>query len=87
MQLHSPESPHVCVKNDSYELPCKCDVVLRQIMHARDASSFFPCCVAFFLATYHLDGRMDLSVETVWIPIGDTFQKAYLEEWQLVDDG
>ena len=22
-----------------------------------------------------------------WIPIGDTFQKAYLEEWQLVDDG
>ena len=22
-----------------------------------------------------------------WIPIGDTFQKAYLEEWQLVDEG
>ena len=22
-----------------------------------------------------------------WIPFGDTFQKAYLEEWQLVDDG
>ena len=22
-----------------------------------------------------------------WIPTGDTFQKAYLEEWQLVDDG
>ena len=22
-----------------------------------------------------------------WIPIGDTFQKAYLEEWQRVDDG
>ena len=22
-----------------------------------------------------------------WIPIGDTFQEAYLEEWQLVDDG
>ena len=22
-----------------------------------------------------------------WIPIGDTFQKAFLEEWQLVDDG
>ena len=21
-----------------------------------------------------------------WIPIGDTFQKAYLDEWQLVDD-
>ena len=26
-------------------------------------------------------------VETVWIPIGDTFQRAYLEEWHLVDDG
>ena len=22
-----------------------------------------------------------------WIPVGNTFQKAYLEEWQLVDDG
>ena len=22
-----------------------------------------------------------------WIPIGDTFQKAFLEEWQLVHDG
>ena len=22
-----------------------------------------------------------------WIPVGDTFQKAYPEEWQLVDDG
>ena len=22
-----------------------------------------------------------------WIPIGDTFQKTYLEEWQLVHDG
>ena len=22
-----------------------------------------------------------------WIPVGDTFQKAYLEEWQRVDDG
>ena len=22
-----------------------------------------------------------------WIPIGDTFQKAYLDEWHLVDDG
>ena len=23
----------------------------------------------------------------IWIPVGDTFQKAYLEEWQRVDDG
>ena len=22
-----------------------------------------------------------------WIPTGDTFQKAYLEAWQRVDDG
>ena len=65
MKLHSPESPHVCVENDSYELPVTCEVVLRQIMHARDAFSVFPCCVVFSLTTCFFDGRMDLSVETV----------------------
>ena len=64
MNLHSPEFPHVCVENDSNELPVHCDVVLRRIMHARDVFSVFTCCVVLFLATYLLDGRMDLSVET-----------------------
>ena len=63
--LYSPEFPHVGVENDSNELPVECDFVSLQIMYARDASRVSSCCVVFFLATYHLDGRMDLSVETV----------------------
>ena len=51
MKLHPPVSPHVCVENDSNELPVKCDVVLRQFMHACDAFSVFSCCVVSFLAT------------------------------------
>ena len=65
MNLHSPEFPHVSVENDSNELSVKCDLVLREFMHACDAFSASPCCVVSFLATYHLDGRMDTSVETV----------------------
>ena len=52
-------------------------------MHACDALGVSPCFVLSFLATNHLDDGMDM--ETVWIP--DTLQKAYLEEWQRVDDG
>ena len=75
---HSPEFPHVRVENDSNELLVECDLVVRQLMHACDFFSVFPCCVVSFLATDHLDGR---------IATGDTFQKAFLEGWQPVDDG
>ena len=56
-------------------------------MHACDGLGVPPCYVVSFLATYHLDDGMDMSVETVLDSDGDTFQEAYLEEWQRVDDG
>ena len=57
-------------------------------MHARDAFQYL-----LLLAFVHLCDRVFLMMEWVcrwkpfWIPVGDTFQKAFLEEWQLVDDG
>ena len=57
-------------------------------MHVRGA---FQC--PLLLTFVHLCDRVFLVMEWVclWklfgIPVGDTFQKAYLEEWQLVDDG
>ena len=48
---HSPEFPHVRVENDSNEL----SVEWRQLMHACDTFSVFPCCVVSFLATDHLE--------------------------------
>ena len=57
-------------------------------MHARDAFQYL-----LLLAFVHLCDRVFQMTERVcrwkpfWIPVGDTFQKAYLEELQLVDDG
>ena len=62
--------------------------MLRQVTHARDAFQYL-----HLLTFVHLCDRVFLMTEWVcrwkplWIPIGDTCQKAYLEEWQLVDDG
>ena len=39
--------------------------------------SIFCCWQSYIFST----------VCSFWIPVGDTFQKAYLEEWQRVDDG
>ena len=63
--------------------------MLRHVTHARDA--FFEYIV--LLATVHICDRVFLMTGWVcqwkpfWIPVGDTFQEAYLEEWQRVDDG
>ena len=57
-------------------------------MHARNAFQYL-----LLLTFVHLCDRVFLMTGWVcqwkpfWIPVGDTFQKAYLEEWQHVDDG
>ena len=62
--------------------------MFRHVTHARDALEDF-----LLLAIVHLCDRVFLMTGSVcpwkpfWIPVGDTFQKAYLEEWQRVDDG
>ena len=95
MNLYSPEFPHLSVENDSNELSAERDLVLPQFMHGRDAFSVFPCCVSVpsLVALCSSSRPIILMAEWIcrwkrfWIPIGDTFQKAYLEEWQLVHDG
>ena len=71
---HSSENPHVRVENVSNELSVECDLAQRQCVHAWLCPSSQPII---------------LMTEWIcrWIPSGDAFQKAHLEEWQRVGDG
>ena len=82
MNLHSPESPHVCVENDSYELPAECDLVLRQIMHARTTFCGSLCWDLYIFVTAEWVCRW----KPCWALIDDTFRTAYKEDWQLLKD-
>ena len=55
-------------------------------MHARDA---FHCLAlsSLSLPLFILMTEWICGWKPFWILAGDTFQKAYLEEWQRVDDG
>ena len=54
-------------------------------MHARDAFLLLLCVLSRDLVI--LMAEWICRWKPFWIPIGDTFQKAYQEEWQLVDEG
>ena len=83
MNLHAPESPHVCVENDSCEFPTECDLVLRQIMHVRTSFSGSPCLDLYIFVTACSYDGMVCRWNPCWVLIDDTFKKAYFEDWQL----
>ena len=83
MKLHSPMSPHVCVENDSYDFPTECDLVLRQIMHARISFSGSPCWDLYICVTACSMTECVCRWKPCWVLIDNTLEKAYFEDWQL----
>ena len=82
---HSSEGPHVKLENVFDELSVECHLAQRQCVPACDALR-----VVSLSSLKHLRDCVILMTEWVcrwkrlWIPSGDTFQKAYLEEWERV---
>ena len=60
-----------------YDILCTCATL----------SVFYLVSLCSFSRPFILMAEWIFRWKPFWIPIGDTFQKAYLEEWQLVDEG